>query len=59
MKEQLLILLTRFRRLLRLRINSQLVSVMSSVFYMPIAPRPSLSLDYTTYPEKPLIDSLV
>lgn len=57
MKEQLLILLTRFRRLLRLRINSQLVSVMSSVYYMPIAPR--LSLDYTTYPEKPLIDSLV
>lgn len=43
MKEQLLLFLTRVGSPLRLRINSQLVSVMSSVFYMPIAPRLSLS----------------
>lgn len=42
MTEQLLLFLTRFRSPLRLRINSQLVPVMFSVFYMPIAPRLSL-----------------
>lgn len=58
MKEQLLILLTRFSQ--SSTTSYQFATCSSYVLCLLHSHRPPpLSLDYTTYPEKPLIDSLV
>lgn len=58
MKEQLLILLTTLSP--SFTTSHQFATCFSHVLCLLHAHRPSpLSLDYTTYPEKPLIDSLV